>query len=139
MPTKWFLREKQQRQKCIDHGLCHGCTFFVSRTTLCNQCAKNRCQRHNTKTTYHKERGYKNVEEYKNTDYEENGTDFEIIYGQSRLLMDLNLPWSDEESILNRTVDLILKKLQRNGMTNAHVLWIGTSHKEMIKKSYLPL
>ena len=116
MTTKWFQREKQQRQKCIDYGTSIGCKFFVSRTTLCGYCEQDNCFRHKNKTAHHMERGYKDYNEYLETDFNVNGHDFEIIQGPSRLLIDLDLPWSDNENILHRTIDLVLNKLRRNSI-----------------------
>ena len=124
MPTDWF-HEQGQRQKCIDEGKSLDYKFFITRQFF----------RSKNKITY-KDRAYEDYTYYMNTDFKEGGHDYEVLQGKFRLLMDLDLKWSDNDDILHRIIHLILQKLHQQSISGAKVLWIGTSHIESKKRSY---
>jgi hypothetical protein len=120
--TKWISSGTGQRNECIQEGRKNGYDFYVSREVECE--LHGRVKR--------AERGYLDYLTYLQTDFKHGGSDYEIITGKCRFFIDLDLPWASSYDTVERVVALILARLPAGGK----VLWIGSSHKEGVKKSY---
>ena len=120
--TEWISSGTGQRKICYEKGMKLGCQFYINR--------ERQCEFH--EGTSRAERGYENYQTYQQTDFKHGGSDYEVITGRCRLFIDLDLPWTSSYGIVERVNALVLARLPAGGK----VLWIGSSHKEGVKKSY---
>ena len=120
--TEWITSGNGQRRECYEKGMKLGFQFYINREVPCEFHERTR----------RAERGYENYQVYRQTDFKHGGSDYEVITGKCRFFIDLDLPWTSSYDVVERVNALILARLP----AGAQVLWIGSSHKEDIKKSY---
>jgi hypothetical protein len=120
--TKWISSGTGQRKECYEKGTKNGCQFYVSREVA--------CELHEGASRA--ERGYLDYLTYLQNDFKHGGSDYEVITGKCRFFIDFDLPLTSSYDVVERVNALILARLPAGGK----VLWIGSSHKEGVKKSY---